>query len=295
MKLDRIGAAVSRLSTVPAPDSIRLPPSGVTVAVINWNHELLLPRSIVSALEAAAVLRREGIESEVLVVDDGSRDGSVTLLRQLEGLYFDEGLRVHLGGKNGGPESARNVAVTRARYRYLGFLDADNELLPQNLPLFYAAIRDTGAAAVYGNLVRHGADGDPTLVSNESFLLGQFRRNAIDMCGLFDRAQLADCGGLTSHLSAWAHEDWELYLHLAANGRRIVFVPAVFGFYYVMAASHSRQAVDEQAKEECFAHLSRVYNQLGLRDRQPLRTLHARYHPDVGYLEPAATAAMRGG
>ena len=55
--------------------------AGVTIAIPNWNHEILLPRSIASALRAVDLLRNEGVPAEVLVIDDASRDGSQTLLR----------------------------------------------------------------------------------------------------------------------------------------------------------------------------------------------------------------------
>ena len=67
--------------------------AGVTIAIPNWNHEILLPRSIASALRAVDLLRNEGVPAEVLVIDDASRDGSQTLLRQLEALYSKAGLR----------------------------------------------------------------------------------------------------------------------------------------------------------------------------------------------------------
>ena len=60
--------------------------AGVTIAIPNWNHEVLLPRSVLSALRTVAILREQGVPAEVLVIDDFSRDGSLTLLRQLEAL-----------------------------------------------------------------------------------------------------------------------------------------------------------------------------------------------------------------
>ena len=58
--------------------------AGLTVAIPNWNHELLLARSVGSALRAVRLLRSRGVGADVLVVDDASRDGSTVLLRQME-------------------------------------------------------------------------------------------------------------------------------------------------------------------------------------------------------------------
>src|SRR5688572_2215513 len=107
---------VSRLSSVPAPVGVRTPPPGVTIVIPNWNHEYLLPRSVGSALRAARDLRARGVRADVLVVDDHSRDGSLTLLRQLEALHADDGLRVLALRQNLGLPGARNVALRAAAH-----------------------------------------------------------------------------------------------------------------------------------------------------------------------------------
>jgi teichuronic acid biosynthesis glycosyltransferase TuaG len=253
---------------------------GVTIAIPNWNHELLLPRSVASALRTVRVLRGDGVPAEVLVVDDGSRDGSVTLLRQLEALHYEDGLRVLARRANAGLAAARNLALEQARHRYVAFLDADNELLPATMPLFRRAALATGAAAVYGNLlVRHlAARTACDVLSNESFQQRMFRANYIDAFALVDRLQVLDCGGYSDYIRT--HEDYELWLHLACSGRSLVFVPLIFGYYYRMPNSmlaESNQAlINSRAK--------RVFDQFGCRQHLPPRTLHLRYHPATGPL-----------
>lgn len=258
-------------------------PPGVTVAIPNWNHEYVLPRSIQSSLRAVAALRSRDIPAEVLVIDDASRDGSVTLLRQLEALHYADGLRLLALAQNVKLPSVRNLALREARYRYVVFLDADNELLPENLHHFYRAIVDTRAAAVFGNLLcRRLNSGQVIAISAESFQSRMFDANYIDALALFDRVQLGDVGDYTTSAAVASREDWELYLHLAALGRRIVFVPLVFGLYHDMPGSMIKESLQTEAAQS--SHLRRVFNQLGLRDRLPLNTRHLRYHPDIGYL-----------
>src|SRR5262249_19889100 len=126
---------------------------GVTVAIPNWNHELLLPRSLQSGLRALEVLRTAGVAGGVVGIDACSRGGALALSRQLEALYHGAGLRVLALAQNGGLAAARNHALAHARYRYIAFMDADNELVPANVPTFLRALRQTEAAAVYGNLL----------------------------------------------------------------------------------------------------------------------------------------------
>ncbi len=280
-----LGRALSRLSANPVPRGGRMCPSGVTIAIPNWNHEYLLSRSIGSALRAVKDLRGHQVPAEVLVIDDHSRDGSLTLLRQLEALYFNDGLRVLALTRNCGLPVVRNYALLNSTYRYIAFMDADNEIVPENLYHFYRAIIQTRAAVVYGNLIWEGRDPDDTsLISNESFQFRMFAKNYIDAFALVDRLQVLDAGGYLDNVEVRAYEDWELYLHLAASGRRIVFVPLVFGFYHAVPGSMIEEANDNDGAQPTYAYMRRVFDQLDVRGRLTLNTRHLRYHPDIGYL-----------
>lgn len=255
---------------------------GITIAIPNWNHELLLPRSISSACQVMQELGAYGISTEILIIDDASRDGSLTLLRQLESLLFETGLRVLALAQNGGPALTRSYALYFARYRYILYLDADNELNPASIFHFYRAIQDTGAAMVYGNLIwKADSEESTSLLSHESFQTRIFSNNYIDNTGLYDRQQIIDCLGYDTSDFVKGREDWELMLHLATNGRLIVFVPLVFGFYYDLPGSLVKVA---KAKADQGELIQRIFDQLGIRDDLPLNTRHSRYHPDIGYL-----------
>ena len=93
------------------------------------------------------------------MVDDQSRDGSLALLRQLEALHFDEGLRVLALPENGGVCRARNQALRRASYRHVLVMDRDpgrvaldlEVALPRPRPI---AVRDEPAFAAHTAKVR---------------------------------------------------------------------------------------------------------------------------------------------
>jgi glycosyltransferase involved in cell wall biosynthesis len=256
-------------------------PDGVTIAIPNWNHEVFLARAIQSAMDGVRALKSAGTEAEVLVVDDASRDGSHALLRQLEARYYADGLRVHIHPTNRGLSASRNTGLLEAQFRYVLFMDADNALIGANAPFFHRAIRDTDAAAVFGNLLVRtlGQDMSTRLLTCESFQNRIFDGNYIDAFALFDRIQVADVGGYSSTLPGW--EDWELWARLSTNGRRIVFVPLAFGYYYELPNSMIRTAKNG---EEIMARFKRQFNQTGFRSNLPMNTNQLRYYPEVGYL-----------
>ena len=74
---------------------------------------------------AAASVRREAPAAELVVVDDGSSDGSLAIARALSGPIQT----LKTSGREG-PAAARNLGLTAARGRLVMFLDVDDELAP---------------------------------------------------------------------------------------------------------------------------------------------------------------------
>lgn len=66
------------------------------------------------------------LDWELIIVDDGSTDGSDTLVRQFQARLFATEKRL-------GPAAARNIGAKIARGRYLFFIDADCEVHPDTL------------------------------------------------------------------------------------------------------------------------------------------------------------------
>src|SRR3954471_10822259 len=95
----------------------------VSVAIPTYNRASLLPRAVDS------VLTQLGPEDELIVVDDGSTDGTGAALAPWRG-------RIHyLRLPHGGAGRARNAGWAVARGDLVAFLDSDDEWLPGKLTL----------------------------------------------------------------------------------------------------------------------------------------------------------------
>ncbi len=168
-----------------------------------------------------------------------------------------------------------------ARYRYIAFVDADNEIVPENLPTFLTALKQTNAAGAYGTLLIRTvtAPAAHAAVSHESFQNRMFDGNYIDACAAFDRSQLVELGGYLHQ--RW--EDYEVWLRLATAGRKILFVPLVFGYYYILPGSMTIDPAENAHIHAVQSRMKRIYNQMNARNELPLNARHCRYHPSLGY------------
>jgi glycosyltransferase involved in cell wall biosynthesis len=88
---------------------------------------------------------------ELLLVDDGSRDGSTAIARAYAARFSTIRYLEHPGHQNRGMSASRNLGIRHAAGEYLAFLDADDVYLPAKLER-QTAILDTqpSAAMVYG-------------------------------------------------------------------------------------------------------------------------------------------------
>src|SRR5580700_7824510 len=93
----------------------------VTICIPCFNAERWIAEAVRSALG------QTWPEKEVIVVDDGSSDGSLDRLRE-----FGDSILL-LRGEHRGGNSARNTALRHARGEWLQFLDADDYLKPSKI------------------------------------------------------------------------------------------------------------------------------------------------------------------
>lgn len=111
----------------------------VSVVIPIYNVEKFL-RGCLNSL-AAQTMR----DFEVIMVNDGSTDGSLSIMRE----FCEKYPWFHLIDKeNGGVSSARNAGVQAASGEYIAFLDSDDTIAPHYLHKLYQAAVETKADVI---------------------------------------------------------------------------------------------------------------------------------------------------
>ena len=123
----------------------------VTAVICTYNRA----REVCRAIESVLVQTRA--PSQIVVVDDGSTDGTEQALREFRNRIE------YVRQANAGASAARNVGIARSRAAWVAFLDSDDEWLEFHLAdLLQIVERKEGPAWAFSTrLVRDPGDGPP--------------------------------------------------------------------------------------------------------------------------------------
>ena len=189
----------------------------VSIVIPTYNRAALVGAAVTSVLEQ----RDTPWSYEIIVVDDGSTDGTERALRP-----FADAISYRRIEHSGRPAAARNVGIALARGELVAFLDSDDLWTADKLATQVPAFDDPRIVLSYGQArkfygddptprepvveatrLRRGEDFSSLLKENVvSTLTAVARRSALNSVGAFDESP--DLRGV---------EDYELWLRLAAR------------------------------------------------------------------------------
>jgi glycosyltransferase involved in cell wall biosynthesis len=115
----------------------------VSIVMPVYNERATVERAIHSVLDAGISDRLE-----LIVVDDGSTDGTRDFLRSQE---WPEQVRIVEHERNRGKGAALRTAIGEARGTYTAVMDADLEYLPSDIPALLEPLRNGEAHVVFGS------------------------------------------------------------------------------------------------------------------------------------------------
>ncbi len=181
----------------------------VSVVIPCFNGAAYLAEAIES------VLSQTLHEIEVIVVDDGSDDGSPAVVQRLIAAHPEVAICLERQSRSGHPAHPRNAGVARARAEYVLCLDADDALTPTFLERCVAALDAHPEASIaYTDQRDFGARDHLHTVPEYDFRV-LTRRNFFGIASVFRRRAWEEAGGFDPQI---AYEDWDLWIACGAVG-----------------------------------------------------------------------------
>lgn len=191
----------------------------VSVIIPVYNASLFLEEAVNSALVIPQV-------GEIILVDDGSIDGSLELCFQLKQVNSKINVLTHLNHLNLGVSASRNLGIKAAKFEYIAFLDSDDVYYTNRFEGVLKKLEsDPTIDACYGlvkvkypNREKEFIMGPKKKIHPKelfSYLLngGYFHTNAVTIKKSF----LEKIGGFDPEIKN--HEDVEFWIRMAFNGK----------------------------------------------------------------------------
>lgn len=211
----------------------------VSVVISTYNRKDRLQRALDS------VFTQTFKDFEVIVVDDGSTDGTEELCKSYDVQYK----KITHFGKDTRP---KNEGIKLAKGEYIAFLDDDNLWRPDHLQVLVNELdRNPEVALVYGDRWLTDEDGEiPSQLGVCSdynpFLLMQ--RNYIDTSDVLVRKEaLFNVGGFDETQKKYV--DWNLWVRLNKYGYDFKRVPLVITDYHLHSKSKSKTVLTDREQE----------------------------------------------
>jgi SAM-dependent methyltransferase len=206
----------------------------VSVVIPAWNVEAYIARAIDS------VLAQTRPADEILVVDDGSTDNTAEIVRRY-------GTRVrYLHQPQTGAAEARNCGIVEAAGRWIAFLDADDQWLPDKLARQMEGLtRNPDIVWSYTNYFVRPADSDSQTLSHTSqqaldllagkdcfddYLLAYAAGAPVVTATLIVRRDILQAVGAFQPGRRWA-QDADLALRIAYLHPQVGYLPQPLSIY----------------------------------------------------------------
>lgn len=201
-----------------------------SIIIPSYQQKEFLEEAIVSALQ-----QDYEYPYEILVVDDGSTDGSYDIAAKYA---TEHPVKVVLISQvNKGLASARNTGIMNAMGDWILPLDADDKLEPTALRRIEETIKANKHADIIGLSFTQFGDAEGEIVLSPTPVLDDFRTgNRIGYCSAIRKSKLLAVGGYNPRM-LWGYEDLHLTINLLTRGARIVTIPEALWRYRVKAQS----------------------------------------------------------
>lgn len=246
----------------------------LSVLIANYNHAQFVGQQLLSLLNQSLQ------PIEIIVIDDGSTDDSVSVIEQFS--KTNPVIKFHKNDGNKGVVYTVNKALQMAIGDYVGFLSADDPTLPGFLEKSMALLcrypmaglccsdpaqMDMATGQVENNHL--GISAEPTYIS-PSLLLKLLKKKYFNIAGhtsIIRKAAVIEAGNLTPELKWYC--DWFVY-YVISFRYGLCYIPESLAVFRISKNSYSAEA-DRLSKEkrEVITHMLYLLHRPSFQDVLP--------------------------
>jgi glycosyltransferase involved in cell wall biosynthesis len=237
----------------------------VSIIIPTYNREDLIEECVQSVFNQAYR------PLEIIVVDDGSTDGTAAVLEKLKvasAEFEDCRFEYHITANKGAPH-ARNYGLKRSKGDYIVFLDSDDRLLPEKVEKQLRLLLSDGHDMVYSPALAVTKDSRRVfgreLKGDESDL---YYVSWQTMCPLYKREYLREIGPWNEDLLIM--QDYEYCIRAIARGGSIGYISEPQQIYNVHDSERIGNTIDARkilSRANAFGSMYRFINEQGLSSR----------------------------
>lgn len=213
----------------------------ISVIIPSYNQAQYLPEAIESALNQGNMFK------DIIIVDDGSTDGSLEVARKYEKDHKE--IRV-ITQVNKGLASARNTGLMNAKNinPYILFLDADDILWESCLEeLIVTSNFNPDADIIAPSFKTFGTTNENVILMPDPKLEDFRSGNRIGYCAAIRKSKLLEVGGYSPKMT-FGYEDYHLWINLLTRGAKILTIPKALWLYRTKEQSMITEAVKHHAE-----------------------------------------------
>ena len=227
-------------------------PQLVSVVIPNYNGGLYLEAALTS------VFAQNYLPIEVIVIDDGSTDESLSILENYKNQI------ILINSKHKGAGAARNLGISRAKGYYIALLDSDDVWEVDKLSLQVRYLEESSLDLVYCHGVEFGPIAQSKLVHTARYsgdcypLFKKYPTRGIIELGCSTaifRRELLEISGVFDETFSGAAEDWDFFRRYCRVGK-VGYFPQVL----VQYRRHAESITGRSKQDYYFGNRKAILN-----------------------------------
>lgn len=200
-----------------------------------------------------SVLNQTYTDYEIIVINDGSKDKSLSVIEQYAQKYPNK-ISV-IDQENQGVIVARNNGIKQSKGIYIYPLDGDDKIAPTCLEKLYQSMEANKGDVIYSR-VNYFGNKTEEFKTFPATNYRMYRSNRVVVSALFRKSDWEKYGGYDECMKNGL-EDWEFWLNFCEDNKKFYKVDEILFFYRI--TENSRNAIPREKQKELFNYIKKKH------------------------------------